>query len=80
MPAARGGRTLMDPLVSVVAVLEKSNDAEQAAASARKGPEDTKEVRASLGGRDLCRRGRGVDRDGSWSRGLRFRRAAGGYC
>lgn len=39
----------MDVLLSVVTVLEKSNDAEQAAASARKGPKDTKEMKASLG-------------------------------
>jgi hypothetical protein len=39
----------MDVLLSVVTVLEKSNDIEQAAASARKGPEDMKEMEASLG-------------------------------
>lgn len=43
-----------------MAVLEKSNDAEQAAASARKGPEDTKEMEASLGGA-VC-----VDAEEEW--------------
>ncbi|KAK5078555.1 dihydroxyacetone kinase Dak1 [Lithohypha guttulata] len=48
-PAQPGDRTLMDSLVPFVDTLEKSGSVKEAAAASRKGAEDTKGMKASLG-------------------------------
>lgn len=48
-PAAPGDRTLMDSLVPFVDTLRKTGDVKQAAQASRKGAEDTKGMKASLG-------------------------------
>lgn len=48
-PAAPGDRTLMDSLVPFVDTLAKGGSVKDAAAASRKGAEDTKSMKASLG-------------------------------
>ena len=48
-PAAPGDRTLMDSLVPFVDRLSKGGSVKDAAAASRKGAEDTKGMKASLG-------------------------------
>jgi triose/dihydroxyacetone kinase / FAD-AMP lyase (cyclizing) len=48
-PAAKGDRTLMDALIPFVETLGSSGDVKKAAEAARKGAEDTKAMKASLG-------------------------------